>query len=181
MGRGHPLVQTGHGSQTLRSPLLSLFQPGTRVRTQARLGAGKTVLRAGICHGPALHCRASRDSTVAGGVQLKASLPVLCVQQLFTAKIPGDAKKKLYPRETRSATHFPASIVPSVPPRSGVVLFSRTAASTADSILSAASLNPRWFSIMAAVRIAPKGLAMFFPAMGGAEPCTGSNMDVFPG
>src|SRR5215471_3067340 len=102
MGRGHPLVQTGHGSQTLRSPLLSLFQLGTRVRTQARLGAGETVLRAGICHGPALHCRASRDSTVAGGVQLKASLPV-------------------YPRETRSATHFPASIVPSVPPRSRVV------------------------------------------------------------
>src|SRR5919108_285143 len=34
---------------------------------------------------------------------------------------------------------------------------------------------------MAADRIAPRGLAMFFPASGGADPCTGSNMPVLPG
>ena len=34
---------------------------------------------------------------------------------------------------------------------------------------------------MAAVRIAPMGLATFFPAKGGAEPWTGSNMEVLPG
>src|ERR1019366_1281748 len=34
---------------------------------------------------------------------------------------------------------------------------------------------------MAAVRIEPKGFAMFLPAIGGAEPWTGSNIDVFPG
>ena len=40
---------------------------------------------------------------------------------------------------------------------------------------------PRYASIIAAVKIAPKGLAMFFPAIGGADPCTGSNIEVFPG
>ena len=39
---------------------------------------------------------------------------------------------------------------------------------------------PRCASIMAADRIAPKGLAMFFPAIGGAEPCTGSNIGSMP-
>ena len=42
-------------------------------------------------------------------------------------------------------------------------------------------VNPRCASIIAAVRIAPNGFAMFFPAIGGAEPWTGSNIDVFPG
>ena len=36
-------------------------------------------------------------------------------------------------------------------------------------------------SISAADRIAPIGLATFCPASGGAEPCTGSNIDVRPG
>ncbi len=40
---------------------------------------------------------------------------------------------------------------------------------------------PRCASIIAAVRIAPKGFAMFLPAIGGAEPCTGSNIEVLPG
>ena len=33
----------------------------------------------------------------------------------------------------------------------------------------------------AADRIAPIGFATFFPASGGADPCTGSNIDVRPG
>ena len=35
--------------------------------------------------------------------------------------------------------------------------------------------------IIAAVKIAPNGFATFFPAIGGADPCTGSNIEVFPG
>ena len=82
---------------------------------------------------------------------------------------------------TLSATHSPASLVPSDPPISCVVFFCRTASSTAASIFSASRVIPRCASIIAAVRIAPNGFAMFLPAIGGAEPCTGSNIEVFPG
>ena len=41
--------------------------------------------------------------------------------------------------------------------------------------------QPSVSSISAADRIAPIGLATFFPASGGAEPCTGSNSDVRAG
>ena len=40
---------------------------------------------------------------------------------------------------------------------------------------------PSVSSISADDRIAPIGLATFFPASGGAEPCTGSNSEVLPG
>ena len=42
---------------------------------------------------------------------------------------------------------------------------------------SAASAWPRWSSIIAPDQIWPIGLAMPLPAMSGAEPCTGSNID----
>src|SRR6266576_4396229 len=79
------------------------------------------------------------------------------------------------------AIQLPDSRVPSEPPISCVVFFWRTASSTAASILSASFVNSRCRSNMAAVRIAPKGFASFFPAIGGAEPWTGSNIDVLPG
>ena len=48
-----------------------------------------------------------------------------------------------------------------------------TAASTA----AAASACPRWSSSSDADRIAAVGSAFCWPAMSGAEPCTGSNID----
>ncbi len=42
---------------------------------------------------------------------------------------------------------------------------------------AAASSKPRWRSSMAADRMAAVGLALFWPAMSGAEPWIGSNMD----
>jgi hypothetical protein len=56
-----------------------------------------------------------------------------------------------------------------------------TALSTARSIAAASSGRPSVSSIRAAERIAPIGFATFLPASGGAEPCTGSNIDVRPG
>ena len=76
------------------------------------------------------------------------------------------------------ATH---SLVPRLPPMSCVVIFCCTAARTAALIFAAASAKPRCSSIIAVVRIAPMGLAIFLPAKGGAEPCTGSNIEVRPG
>ena len=55
------------------------------------------------------------------------------------------------------------------------------ALSTARSIRTASSFRPSVSSMSAAERMAPIGLATFFPASGGAEPCTGSNIDVRPG
>src|SRR5258708_16912914 len=81
----------------------------------------------------------------------------------------------------RPATHSPASRVPSGPPTSCVVFFCRTASRTAASIFADSPKNPKCASIIALVRIAPKGFAKFFPAIGGAEPCTGSNIEVLPG
>src|SRR6478736_375540 len=76
------------------------------------------------------------------------------------------------------ATASPASLVPRLPPTSVVVCPCATAASTAASIAFASSRAPSVSSISAVDKMAPIGLAMFFPAKGGAEPCTGSNSDV---
>src|SRR6478672_7600428 len=84
-------------------------------------------------------------------------------------------------RDVELAIHSAASFVPKVPPMSDVVFLCCTAASTALLIRSDSWAKPRCSSIMAAVEIAPMGLAMFFPAKGGAEPCTGSNIEVLPG
>src|SRR3954452_11896083 len=84
-------------------------------------------------------------------------------------------------RDVKLAIHSAASFVPRVPPISAVVFFCCTAASTALLIRSDSLAKPKCSSIMAAVEIAPMGLAMFLPANGGAEPCTGSNIEVFPG
>ena len=52
-----------------------------------------------------------------------------------------------------------------------------SAVSTASSTVRAASASPRWSSIIAPARTIASGLAMPRPAMSGAEPCTGSNME----
>src|SRR5579859_84318 len=75
-----------------------------------------------------------------------------------------------YARDRALAIHSAASFVPRLPPISCVAFFCCTAASTALLIRSASLAKPRWSSIIAAVEIAPMGLAMFFPAKGGAEP-----------
>ena len=46
---------------------------------------------------------------------------------------------------------------------------------------TASSCQPRKSSIMPEARTEPKGLAMPFPAMLGAEPWTGSKSEVWPG
>src|SRR5207245_5517431 len=51
---------------------------------------------------------------------------------------------------------------------------------SAASIAAASCLSPRDSSMSAAERIAPIGLATSFPASGGADPCTGSNIEVRP-
>src|SRR5262249_56529821 len=79
------------------------------------------------------------------------------------------------------AIQSPTCDVPRLPPMSVVVCPSRTAASTAASIVRASSRQPSVSSISAAERIEPIGFAMFLPAIGGADPCTGSKSDVLPG
>ena len=44
-------------------------------------------------------------------------------------------------------------------------------------IEAAVAASPKWSNIMATDQMAAIGLAMFLPAMSGAEPCTGSNME----
>src|SRR5205807_1943700 len=72
-------------------------------------------------------------------------------------------------------THSP---VEAMPPRSRVRSFpSLTCSSTAVTTARAASGWPRCSSIIAPVQIWAIGLATPRPAMSGAEPCTGSNID----
>src|SRR5918993_6129854 len=63
----------------------------------------------------------------------------------------------------------PASRVPKEPPMSDVVWPSATAASTAVSIALDSSRAPSVSSISADDKMAPTGLATFFPASGGAD------------
>src|SRR5437660_1433290 len=91
----------------------------------------------------------------------------------------GEGWKNHWPTVFR--IHSPHSFVPKLPPTSGVIFFWCTAFSTVFSIFSDSAVRPKWASIIAAVKIAPIGLARFLPAMVGAEPCTGSNIEVFPG
>ena len=69
------------------------------------------------------------------------------------------------------------SSVPAVPPRSRVRTPSPSAASKAEISVRPASASPRCSSIMAAAHIWPTGFATPWPAMSGADPCTGSNID----
>src|ERR1700722_6327475 len=73
----------------------------------------------------------------------------------------------------------PSSRVEALPPRSGVrgPDLSASTRAIAPSTAAAAAASPRCVSIIAAVQIWPMGLAMPFPAMSGAEPCTGSNIE----
>ena len=67
------------------------------------------------------------------------------------------------------------SSVLSPPPRSGVVTPSFKDLSMASSIILAFSGKPNHSSILAALFMAPIGLAMPFPAMSRADPWMGSN------
>src|ERR1700730_17363963 len=78
----------------------------------------------------------------------------------------------------------PRSLVPALPPRSGVrVPPSASTSAIAGSTAAAAALSPKCSSIIAPDQIWPIGLAMPRPAMSGAEPCTGSEIegDLRPG
>src|SRR5437660_2725866 len=73
---------------------------------------------------------------------------------------------------------WPTSAVEAAPPRSPVSTRpSSQTASIARSTRSAAAAWPRWRSMSADDQTAPIGLARPWPAMSGAEPCTGSNID----
>src|SRR5437763_8824189 len=76
-----------------------------------------------------------------------------------------------------SAIAFPSSSVLALPPMSRVRGPSERTRSMARTMASPASLCPRCSSIIAPDQIWPMGLAIPCPAMSGAEPCTGSNMD----
>src|SRR5262245_53275210 len=72
-------------------------------------------------------------------------------------------------------TASPASDVLAVPFKSAVTLPEFKTASTAPFTAAASSFSPKLYSSIAATEpIAPNGLAVFCPAMSGAEPCTGS-------
>src|SRR5271170_3257389 len=72
-------------------------------------------------------------------------------------------------------TASPTAEVLADPFRSAVTLPEFSTASTAALTAAASSFKPKLYSSMAATDpIAPKGLALFFPAISGAEPCTGS-------
>src|SRR6185503_11017645 len=78
---------------------------------------------------------------------------------------------------TASATAAPTSEVEALPFISGVCGPSMITRSIARTMSAAASGCPRCSSISAPDQIAAIGLAIFFPAMSGAEPCTGSKID----
>jgi trans-2,3-dihydro-3-hydroxyanthranilate isomerase len=83
-----------------------------------------------------------------------------------------------YAAATISASARPTSSVPAWPPMSRVRgPLSRSSVSMAATIAAAASASPSCSSIIAADQIWPIGLQMCRPAMSGAEPCTGSNID----
>src|SRR5580704_5369199 len=89
-----------------------------------------------------------------------------------------DPASMRYVALTCFAIASPKSPVEAVPPMSGVraLEFAKITA-IAFSIESAASPAPRWRNIMAPDQICPMGLAIPFPAISGAEPCTGSNIE----
>src|SRR5712672_3221741 len=79
---------------------------------------------------------------------------------------------------TISATALPQAVVSALPPRSRVrSVRSPSVRSIAATIEAAAAFSPRWSNIIAPDQIWPIGLAMPWPAISGAEPCTGSNTD----
>ena len=77
----------------------------------------------------------------------------------------------------RAMTALVNSLVVAVPPRSPVRTPAASVPSNAAVSWAAAADWPRWSSIIAAAHICPTGLAMPLPAMSGADPWTGSNID----
>src|SRR5271170_2874297 len=91
---------------------------------------------------------------------------------------PGHDAERSPPYSTISATALPHAVVSALPPRSRVRrVRSPSVRSIAATIDAAACLSPRCSSIIAPDQIMPIGLAMPWPAISGAEPCTGSNTD----
>src|SRR4029453_4576409 len=84
-------------------------------------------------------------------------------------------------RRTLLAIQSPTSRVPREPPISAVVCPSATAAATAFSMDLDSWVAPLVSRRSAMDRQAPIGLATFFPASGGADPWTGSHIEVPPG
>src|SRR5487761_2410166 len=83
-----------------------------------------------------------------------------------------------YPFATNAANASPTSAVPAWPPMSRVRgPPSRSRVSTAATIAWPAAASPRCSSISPADQIWPIGLQMCLPAISGAEPCTGSNIE----
>lgn len=63
---------------------------------------------------------------------------------------------------------------------SHVIYRERTAARAAERGACPRSLHPMWSQSIADASTAPIGLATHFPAICGAEPCAGSNNNIFP-
>src|SRR5207248_749267 len=146
-------------------------------------------------HRPVAAARLAHDAAVRGRVYG----PVLGVHEghHFRAQIAVIAAGARRVEELRTAVRGPAvdeddhrrraalvgeelveQLVEAAPPRSPVrTLPSSQTASIARSIRPAPLSSPRWRSISAADQMAPIGLARPWPAMSGADPCTGSNME----
>ena len=102
------------------------------------------------------------------------------VKDAPTSTPPTSSAGFFYGRFTRPPPRWPCRPPRCRPCRRGRASAGRHSAaprSIARRMEAAASGSPRWSSIMAPAQIWPTGLAMPWPAMSGADPCTGSNSD----
>src|ERR1700738_839818 len=115
-------------------------------------------------------------SKVCGFLYLDFMRLAFCLLELFVC--PGKFARNSYFPLTCLAIASPRSRVLDFPPTSGVrTLEFANVVEMAASMASAPSSAPRCRSIMAPDQICPMGLAIPFPAMSGADPWTGSNME----
>src|SRR5207253_1630137 len=143
-----------------RAPDRAVSAAGDRCRVRARgiggdlLALARAALLAPRSHRALRRCRRSRRRHAAG---VTAGVTAL--------------------QRNASAIALPISEVLALPPMSRVRGPSRTTVSMARTTASPACLSPRCSSIMAPDQICPTGLAMPWPAISGADPCTGSNIE----